>query len=186
MDNANANSDEEWLLPSDALTRHIPPLGVLFSDAEDEKTESRYGFIIASLGFLISNNTLSEVVNNPVVYRLPTYSKILIGVSNQRGNIVPVFDFRHFLSDDDVAPNQTLLILGQGTKVAGIMIDGLPQTIQVTNRLDDNLNIPESFSAYITPAFTNNGRTWAELDYESLLLDAASGNFQQDELKSTI
>jgi chemotaxis signal transduction protein len=185
MDNANANSNEEWMLPSDALTRHTPPLGVLFSDTEDEKAESRYGFIIGSLGCLISNNTLSEVINNPVIYKLPTFSKILIGVSNQRGNIVPVFDFRQLLSDSDISQSQTLLVLGQGNKVAGIMIDGLPQTIQVTDHLEDNLLIPDSFRPYITPAFSNSGRTWAELDYENLLRDAASGIFQEDDSNST-
>ena len=125
MNGLTQSESTDWMITSEALNRHIPPLGIVFSDIEENQVQTRYGFTIGPVGCLIAENTLSEVVNNPVIYKLPTLSKILKGVINQRGNIIPVFDLREMLGVNSAdSTTRTVLILGQGGKSAGLLIDG--------------------------------------------------------------
>ena len=181
MDTQTNSKMPNWMLPSDALNRHIPPIGLLFSESQESQAKTRYGFFMGSIGCLLGGNVLSEVVNNPSIYKLPTHSEVFIGVINQRGNIVPVFDFRGMLGESSIDSSiQTVLVLGQSNRAAGFMIDGLPQTVQVTEETSDTPIIPEAFTDYITPAFTTGDRAWAEFDHHKLLLDLASGSFNSD------
>jgi len=166
---------DTWMLPSEALGQHIPPVGTLFTDRTDKEIEIRYGYRIGQMGFLVGDGIISEVLTNPVIHPLPSHSKYLQGVINQRGKIVPVFDLLEIFEDNARdRDTQTVLVLGQGNDTAGLLIEDLPRTVQVTDEPCDTFELPEVTEGYIKPLFTINHRPWSELDFKGLLRHLAN------------
>jgi chemotaxis signal transduction protein len=168
---------DTWMLPSEALGQHIPPVGMLFTDSTEKEIEIRYGYRIGQMGFLVGDGIISEVITNPVIHPLPRHSEYLQGVINQRGKIVPVFDLYGLFEDNArERDTQTVLVLGQGNNTAGLLIDDLPRTMQVTDEPCATLELPEVAADYVKPLFTINHRPWSELDFQGLLRHLANAH----------
>lgn len=164
------DKQKQWLAPSAALNRLLPPEDVLpqeqgeFFDFLDEQV--RYGFIVGELGFVIGSNTMSEVMDPIPVYPLPNTPPWLLGLINLRGNLVPVFDLRQLLGLRD-APDarQMLLVLGENERSVGVLIDGLPQTPELRHKLNHPPPVPSLLREHVSGAYVIDGRPWLEFNH---------------------
>lgn len=68
------------LMPSVALRAFDPKQRALIGFKSSFRQRVRYGFRIDSLGFLIEANTVSEVVEEPIVYPIPQTPSWLVGL----------------------------------------------------------------------------------------------------------
>ena len=123
-----------WLKPEEALKRFKKPENALLNKQGYEFTDktSRYGFIIENMGFLIAENTLSEVVKNTKIYPIPHTKSWMRGLINLRGNLVPAYDFSLLLGlSKNEAEHDNLLVLGKGIYSAGLLIDKVPRSYDI-------------------------------------------------------
>jgi len=134
---------------------------------ELESYAVRYGFVIENIGFLIAENSLSEIVRNVNIYPIPKTKNWMKGLINLRGNLIPVYDFPLLLglSEENIQHNN-LLVLGDDSESVGILIDSLPQSYNIENWSKLN-KLPSDISAvknFVTDAYTVDNVIWINFD----------------------
>lgn len=169
-------------LPGDA-SDHPNEVG-LEADAagEPELTDSdvwsakRYGYRVGSFGFLVGEETRSEVVRAPVISALPHSPDWLLGLMNLRGNLVPVADLHALCGEPaERRTHATVLVLDAGDKAVGIPIDGLPLALTGLEALPDTPPLPAPLAGHAGPAFDSDGSTWLAFDHDQFFRALARG-----------
>jgi len=158
-----------WLKPEDALSRFEKPQKSLLNkqDSGFKEQTSRYGFVIENMGFLIAENTLSEIVKNTKIYPIPNTQVWLKGLVNLRGNLVPVYDFSVLLGlVESNTEYNNLLILGKDSLSVGVLIGSLPRPCDVDSwqklsELPCNLSGLED---YVDDAYLSDDIVWMDFD----------------------
>jgi len=182
MHDPSTTEQGEWLAPSDALTRFVPgePSEGALAPAGEAGPALRYGFRIGQRALLTQPGVSGEVVVSPTIYRVPLAPPWLVGVVNQRGNIVPVFELATWLGqrepERDGAP--IVLVLGKGEAAAGLCVDGLPKAIvpgESSVPASTLEALPEAAAGFLRPAFRQEGTDWLELDHIGLFGSLAAG-----------
>ncbi|HRD66887.1 MAG TPA: chemotaxis protein CheW [Candidatus Competibacter sp.] len=170
MNDKAANAPRRWLKPSTALNRFKPPpRSITPSIAPAERRRARYGFRIGGIGLLIGQDTTSEVLEQASIYPIPNTPPWFLGLVNLRGNLVPIFDTKQFLelADGSVkGEKRRLLILDQGDKVAGILIDGLPQVAMTSHALSRLPPLPTALRNHVAGAYAQDDVIWLEFDHQ--------------------
>lgn len=159
-----------WINPTDALKRRF-----IYPDAgEEEKEEEvlvrRLGFKVGELGLLIAENTISELTDATSICDIPNTANWLLGLTNLRGNLVPIFELKILLGFPlEQEKKRMLLVLEQGEEAVGIPIDALPS--QQTFRTDDKLNslpaLPNIIKDYIPSGYEQSGMIWFNFDHKA-------------------
>lgn len=131
----------------------------------------REGFRIGELRLMIPYEDGNELTDLPQVYLLPRAPAWFPGMSNLHGTLVPVFDLaeRFGVARDETA-KAMLLVLGHGDEKAGVIIDGLPQRLRLTQ--DDRIAdaaVPPSLAACVNHAYWSEGLDWMDLQVGPLL-----------------
>lgn len=162
----------ELLSPSEALSRSKPRARTDMRARHVESRQVRYGFRVRKLGFLIADGTASEVMTPPPIYTVPNTRAWLCGLANLRGNLVPVYDLAVLLqlNDDDRAPGKRmLLVLGKGERMAGVLIDGTPASLDINkaHRLSARPALPGNINNHISAAYTHDDILWMALDHQA-------------------
>lgn len=157
----------EWLPPVEALERFEPPPGMVLAAAVEEK-RARYGFRISTLSFLIKPGCSSEVLFKPDIWDLPGSSPWLKGLVNLRSNLVPVFDLRLLFDlPGDGAATRRLLVLDQGDKAVGLLIDDFPKPLLDMSYLPSLPQLPEELRTHVRGGYIKGDSVWLEFDHES-------------------
>lgn len=131
----------------------------------------RYGFRIGGCRFVHDLSLAVELIELPQCYDLPNSSAWFSGLVNLRGNLVPVFDLKSLLGGTGPAGGrQMLLVIGSGDNVAGLVIDGTPDHINVDagSRIEQPANVPEILRDHLQGAYEFAGETWYQASYEGL------------------
>lgn len=159
---------DEWLPPGAALERFDPPAGMVVVAIEEEKL-ARYGFRVSTLGFLIKPGCTSEVLHKPDIWDLPGSSSWLLGLVNLRSNLVPVFDLSQLfdLPPRDAAAAQLVLVIEQGDKAVGMLIDDYPKPLFDMSFFPGLPQLPEELQAHVRGGYMKGDSVWLEFDHES-------------------
>lgn len=159
------------MLPEDALNRFDKPdtalLGLDLSAHDYE--QPRYGFKIDGIGFLISSETLCEVMKNFNVYPIPNTKQWMRGLVNLRGNLIPVFDLSMLLGlSEDPMSHDNLLIIDKGPETVGILIDSMPQPCDMRGWtvLSHIPKLPAGLSEVITNAYSIDEMIWLDFNHK--------------------
>jgi len=128
---------------------------------------------LCNIGFLIEENTQSEITSNLEIYSLPNVPKWVLGLINLHGNLVPVFDLRsHLQSTHQTVMNTHLLVMDEGERAVGIYIDTLPRALQLDPEGMPVAQVPESLPniliEYVRTAYDIDNEIWLDVDYGSL------------------
>jgi len=153
-----------WLSPSEALTRFVPGRR---RQAVRDRVPTRFGFRIGDIGLLVPTGMLSELVEETEVYPLPTTPIWLRGLINLRGGLVPVFDLRALFSMGEgsgAAPH--LLVLNQGTQAVGVLIGGLPRSVDIGQRLLQFPPLPTILREHCQAVYMQDQEIWVEFDFD--------------------
>lgn len=130
----------------------------------------RYGFKVGDTSFLISENTLSEVIKNTKIYPLPNTKSWMRGLVNVRGNLVPVFDLSLLLELGKTQNNViNLLVLGKDSESIGLIISGLPQAYEIRNwkKLSQMPKEIPGLDKHVSSVYIANDIVWLELNEKS-------------------
>ena len=131
----------------------------------------REGFRIGELRLMIRYEDGSELTEMPQVYLLPRAPAWFLGMANLHGALVPVFDPAVLFGvarDENAKP--MFLVLGHGDDKAGLVIDGLPQRLRLTesDRIEDAA-MPPSLAGCVNHAYWSEGLDWMDLQVDHLL-----------------
>jgi chemotaxis signal transduction protein len=126
----------------------------------------RFGVRVGACHLLIAPQTLSEVVAHPALYPLPHTPRWFLGILNQRGNLLPVFDLHQVLQMDAQEDGQrTALILDQGSDAVGLCIDGMPQSVRLEQHLRQVPPVPPLLATHVEAAYRAGKTTWLDFDH---------------------
>ena len=170
---------EVWLEPEEALTRFKrPDLASLdFENVTQKTSQSRYGFKVGDIGFLIPRKTMSEVMKSFKVFPVPNTQLWFQGLTNLRGNLVPVFDLALLLGITDTpTTSNNLLILEKGAESIGVLIDSMPrsQDISSYHPLQKSPQLPAALNEYITEVYTFKDFLWVSIDHKEFFKSVKS------------
>lgn len=158
-----------WLKPSEALNRFALPegWGEEPNTATEEWQAHRYGFVVGNVGLLLGSQTHSEVPERADIYPLPGVPAWFRGLTNLRGNLVPVFDVVQLLEGHhEQTDDERVLILDQGEKSAGILIQGYPRALERLRSLPERPPLPPVLEGFAPEAFGDGERIWLEFDHQ--------------------
>jgi len=166
------DTENNWLDPESALSRFKKPENLLINEQVDgEKSKiNRYGFVIENMGFLISENTLSEIVRNKNICPLPNTKRWMKGLINIRGNLVPVYDLSLLLGLTSGDSNyNNILVLGKGSHSVAIVIEGLPRPCNI-NDWSKMADFPCDISGlkdHVVEAYMSEDVVWMDFNQQS-------------------
>ena len=175
--NNSASSNEvagPWLSPSEALTRFVPTQQTGRQGAR-EVAPIRFGFRVGSIGLLVPVGMLSELVDDTEVYPLPTTPGWFRGLINLRGGLVPVFDLKRlFDMDKQGGDKPNLLVLNAGAGAVGVLIDGLPLTLDIGQRVPQTPPLPAILREHNHAVYVREQDIWVDFDFDGFF--RAAGN----------
>jgi len=161
---ASGETTTPWLSPSEALTRFVPSRR---RQAARDLAPTRFGFRIGDIGLLVPAGMHSELVEETEVYPLPTTPAWLRGLINLRGGLVPVFDLRALFSMEEgggAAPH--LLVLNREARAVGVLIDGLPLSVDTGQRLPQSPPLPALLREHSHAVYVQHQEIWVEFDFD--------------------
>ncbi len=131
----------------------------------------RHAFRVGALNLLVPQGTLCEVMDLPVLARVPNTAPWLAGLANLRGGVVPVFDLAHACGLGATGGARAkLLVIDEGEAAAGVMIDGLPVLARFTP--EERVACPQELPAHLrdcaTDCFARDGDRWIEFAHKRL------------------
>jgi chemotaxis signal transduction protein len=134
-------------------------------NAPDEVGVSRFGYRVGPMNFLVPAGMVSEVFVAPTVTPLPRGVGWLAGLTNIRGNIVPVFNLHPWVDAPRAgAERRTVLLLDRGSRMLGLLVDGLPQALLQPTTTAETPPLRDPLPDFSGTAFAVNGNTWIEFD----------------------
>ena len=168
MDQATSPSDTHRALsPTQALNRfQPPPEWVGLSTVDILVSTDRYGFKLAEFGLLVEPETASEVIESLAVFALPNTPPWLLGLSNLRGNLIPVYEPRQLLNlAPDPKPLRWTLILDEGEQALGLALSRLPEVARLKQRLAQPPALAPLLSDHVGAAYFDEGFVWLEFQH---------------------
>lgn len=163
-------------LPSEVLgTQFELPDAVVVSDTGGDELDAfhGHGFRIGDLGLLLlTENTVCEVSDQLQLCQLPNTAPWLYGITNQRGNMVPVFDLALLLGfareQSNKKPN--MLIYDQKDAAVGMLIEELPVRMELgaDERMGNIPPLPERLQSFVRACYRYDNTIWVNWDVHGL------------------
>ena len=169
-------SDRKYMLaPVTALTRFRPDTSGLNSRARDQTEYIRQGVQVGATGIFLPYLEKVEIIELESVCPIPNTPMWFMGMINNRGNLLPVFDLKLFMAMDD-QPSRWLMVIVHGGKAAGLCIDTLPVIIENPQTVDvdrdgAHITLPQALRPHIVATYVHNGKLWMDVAYDKLFLE---------------
>jgi len=175
---ADLEDKMEWLMPCEALTRYQPEYDyTIYQQGVQVYQTTRYGYRIGNERFVVSEGVTSEVLENNTIFPLPLTDRLLSGLINLRGNLIPVYD----LSDSNTWVNPTpykhrVLVLKNAEGEVGVKIDDLPKPIRgkIYAGVQDKKIEKFVWNDHITNILSAEGKLWYEMNCHTFLINRAT------------
>lgn len=172
MENS-ANPSKDPLEPLDAMDAHTSLISadeVIFPDENVERPYTRYGYKISKMNFLVPENTVSEVIQNPNIFSLPTSPSWIEGLINIRGNIIPVMNIGKLLKHANGEKLTNILVLDKADNKSAIaiMISNLPVSLEIGDSNTTASQYPDVINNFIENGFNQNNTDWVEFNPQDL------------------
>lgn len=96
----------------------------------DTKPEAFFGFGIGRLQFMVAASCFCEVFVDTAIAAIPNSPSCLVGLSNIRGVLMPVFQI-HSTLDIQLVKKPIIFAVGKGDSAVGLLIDSLPVSLSL-------------------------------------------------------
>ncbi len=166
----------------------VPPEMVRnLSRARAEGAVVRFGVRLGSYHLLIAAQTFSEVVARAACYPIPHTPPWFLGLLNQRGNLLPVFDVHQLLHTGEAEHDRhTVLVLDQGSEAVGLCIDGMPESVVLEQRLRQVPSLPTPLAAHVVAAYRCDQTTWLDFEHQGFFTTIGQQMAQEPGADGTI
>lgn len=141
----------------------------LRSEADSARYVHRRGFHAGGLRLLVNLDATSEVVEMPLLCRLPGAPSGIRGLVNRHGRVVPVVDLPAlFGSQTESVAKMWLLVCGRGDEAVGLVVDSLPDRKKFAQSDEVSLSeITHPIASFAKAAFRQGQEVWIDLDMEA-------------------
>jgi twitching motility protein PilI len=168
------NINDGVLKPSIALTKFEPSRKSFSVTQESRQERMQYGLMVQSIGLLLSEGVIGEVVQNLAICPFPNSAAWFTGVINMRGNLVPVYDLTLLLGLGEKSNKaQMILVLGRGEDAVGVLIESLPQRVDTSLPIEQRPALPDQLSGHTGQTFLYEDTLWFEFDHRSFFKQLA-------------
>lgn len=142
----------------------------LLIEADAARYIQRRGFCVGDLKLLVHLDATSEVLEMPLLFRLPGAPTGITGLANRHGRVVPVMDLSVLFGLQHDRPASTwLLVCGRGDEAVGLVIDSLPERKKFVQ--DDEISLSDithPIATYAKAAYREGQDIWIDLATEEL------------------
>lgn len=137
-----------------------------------------YGFSIDNLNLLAPKGLYCELLTGNAISPLPNSPHHFLGLTNVRGNLVPVYQLEPLL---EITPLKSFytLIFGHPAAAAGLIIRKKPQPIDVTDLEGVTASdaVPEILQKNITRSYHINHQDWHVINHVALFKQLSSAAY---------
>lgn len=160
--------------PGEALQRDFDTAPAVVDDVaaetQSETAQRRYGVRLGEYGLLLPQSATCEVAEDLPDCALPNTPDWFVGVMNQRGNIVPVFDISDMLEINQPTRSARAwaLIVGTRDEAIGLRVNQLPETlyIKTSESLTSNPIAQPLLDRFVSATFNCHESLWLEWDMD--------------------
>jgi len=148
----------------------FPENELIFQEDDTERPLTRYGYKIENLNFLVPEETVSEVIQNPNIFNLPNSPSWIEGLINVRGNIIPVMNISKFLKTFKGEKPINILVFNKSDNKSAIaiMISELPFSLEYNDSTTTIDNYPDELNEFISTGFSEGNIDWIEFNPQEL------------------
>ena len=148
----NIAFDAEFLDAKNKLIDELPP-------------EPFLGFSIGTHSFIVSATCFCAVFVDTPIASVPNAPDCLMGLSNIRGVLVPVYQLHSSLGKE-LPKKHTIFCIGKGDSAIGILIDGLPVSFSLSaHQRHATLDCKEAvLQPLIQASYLSNQTKWYLVD----------------------
>ncbi len=141
-----------------------------------EQTEAvRYGVRFGEIGLLLPEAVFSEVVVKKEVYPLPNTSPWLLGILNDHGDMVPVYDLPLLFGlDSSGTKKNALLLIDQREYAVAIRISEYPKAVRGFEESEQATAIPDLLRAFVSTAYLAEGESWVDFRHRDFFMSLKS------------
>lgn len=153
------------------ISAPIPINGAIGEELPEVLPVLRHGFKFGNRRLLHDLGTSFEMVEPLPIFRLPNTPNWLLGLSNLRGNMLPVFDIAKYLGEVPLnREKQMQLVVGSGNNAVGIMIDGVLEQVGLDDELpvSELKDVPNIIKPFIEAAYRYRGEIWLQVNFDSM------------------
>ncbi|MGH1538658.1 MAG: chemotaxis protein CheW [Gammaproteobacteria bacterium] len=169
------SNHSSWVFDNEKLIEKLESAYQKLPDENNSNGVMRtYGFKVGDMNLIIDEATTCEILEVSNIHYVPLSAKWLIGVSNIRGDVIPVIDLEELVtgnSKEAAFNNGTLAVLGEGENSIGIELDELPVLLEFTKteRLIDYSGLTERIQPFIQYAYKKDADIWLCINFESFI-----------------
>lgn len=152
------------------VKRHARPLP---QQVEAKASWDGVGFRIGNINLVTGKDEIKEILHYPLVTRVPGAKGWVLGISNIRGNLLPILDLYGFLSGDmsHVTRNTRVLVLQHMGVSAGLLVDDVlgMKHFFTEERVHENPVFGSSIDRFLKETFRQGGELWWVFDMHALV-----------------
>jgi twitching motility protein PilI len=162
-----SQSKPKLRLPSEALDAKIDYVDLTSNSQTKQESNVLHAFRVDNIGLLLQSGMTSELLQNLSICSLPNTNRVLYGMGNLRGNIIPVFDLRCLFGMPE-CENKYFLVIDEGENAVAILLDQMP--LQMDIREEYKLNslppMPSILRPFVNDVYHSDG-LWVDCDLMS-------------------
>jgi len=131
---------------------------------------NRYIYSVHGVHFIAPKGIYCEILKRPKIYSLPNTPKQLCGLTNVRGNLVPVYQ----LAFEDIFKTVALdfvLMMGDSPNSAALVVDTKATPIKENLlKINDSAidNIPEQYKDFTTNTYNCGDTRYFEIEFSAM------------------
>lgn len=164
-------------LPSEIFDRKfvLPDEPAMEQEQAAEKFQAitTHTVLVGNIGLLMPPTSVSELVENQSVCRLPNTPEWFNGVTSVRGNMIPVFDLHELFGVEGKGKLRKMIVVGKSKTATAFWIDEMPRMVMVTS--DDVMNnrppLPKLVKEHAREFFLKDDQIWIDWDVEAFFND---------------
>lgn len=135
---------------------------------------SGVGFTLSGVRFVVPIEQISEMMKVPRFSYIPGVQSWVKGVSNVRGQLVPIFDISPCfnLVAQEMTQNSRILIIQEDDWSAGVIVDAVSGMQHFPIEMHENHidNVPSSLVRFTNGQYTRDDKRWVVLSLKDICL----------------
>ena len=167
------------ILANDGISKvGIEKLEAAFKASPDKSAKDYshqfYAIKVNKLNLLIDKSTSCELLEETVMYPIPLSEPWIIGVTNVRGDVIPVIDLDKNKVRQNTLKNvadKKIIVINKGSDAFGLLLDDLPKLIgfNFDEKVMELSDIGEGIKEFVEYAYVKDNVTWLCIDFISFI-----------------
>ena len=99
----------------------------------DDMAKEYLAFVSDGIQFVVSAFNIIEIITNHFVTRLPKVPNYVKGISNLRGQIIPIIDVRLKMNKSDIeySDNACIIVIDVNSTVIGLLVESVSYVLKI-------------------------------------------------------